>query len=94
MNPRYKRWSNTWQSGGVQDSILGSAFPTGQCDRMDDEKPRPHTVTLNGDLYDLSVSDIDERIDELKIEIARLQDERARKAGSVAAADAFFKPRG
>ncbi len=61
---------------------------------MEDEKPRPHTITLNGDLYEFSVSDIDERIAELKTEIARLEVERGHKAGSVAAADAFFKPRG
>ncbi len=60
---------------------------------MDDDEPRPQTVTLNGDLYELSVGDIDERVGQLEAEIARLKAERERKAGSVAAAAAFFKQR-
>ncbi|MEL6701609.1 MAG: DUF1192 domain-containing protein [Pseudomonadota bacterium] len=58
---------------------------------MDEEKPRPEPVWLNEDLYEMSVGDIDERIAALKAEIMRLEEERERKQGSRAAADAFFK---
>jgi uncharacterized small protein (DUF1192 family) len=59
---------------------------------MDDGgKPRPQPFMLNADLDDLSVSDIDDRVDLLEAEITRLKEERERKKGSFEAANAFFK---
>lgn len=64
---------------------------------FDDEagaQPRPavgrHEIGQPLDL--LSVHELDERIAALRAEIARLEQARAAKAASRAAADAFFKP--
>ena len=47
----------------------------------DEEKPRPQPFMLNADLDDMSVTEIDERVDLLEKEIARLKEERKRKQG-------------
>jgi uncharacterized small protein (DUF1192 family) len=60
-------------------------LPRGTPDRA---KP---TYQLGQPLEAFSVAELDERIEELRAEIARLEAARAAKAASVAAADAFFK---
>lgn len=63
---------------------------------MDDEdtprKLRAHTV--GEDLATLSIDELEERVELLKTEIARLGEAIAGKRASAAAADAFFKPKG
>jgi uncharacterized small protein (DUF1192 family) len=39
--------------------------------------PKKREVVLGEDLYEFSVSDIDERVGELELEIVRLKEERA-----------------
>ncbi len=48
-------------------------------------------ISLGGDISTLSLDDLDERVELLKMEIARLQDEHKRKSSSMAAAQSFFK---
>jgi uncharacterized small protein (DUF1192 family) len=61
-------------------------------DPLADDKPRPKpTHDLGQDLSTLSVHELDERIELLKSEIARLTEARGRKEASKNAASAFFK---
>jgi uncharacterized small protein (DUF1192 family) len=61
---------------------------------FDDEPVRP-TVghQIGQDLSALSLHELEERIEALKAEIARLGEAKARKTASMSAASAFFKPR-
>lgn len=57
-----------------------------------DDKPRPKpSHTIGQDLSLLSVHELDERIELMEAEIARLGETRARKEASRTAADNFFK---
>lgn len=57
-----------------------------------DEKPRPApTHALGQPLDQLSLRELDERIEALRAEIARLEAARAAKQAASAAAEAFFK---
>ena len=57
----------------------------------DDDLPKPKpAITLGEKLDRLSVSELDERIDALKAEIARVETERKAKAAHAAAAAALF----
>ena len=61
-------------------------------DPLADDKPRPKpTHELGQDLSTLSVHELDERIEQLRYEIARLEEARSRKEASKNAASAFFK---
>jgi uncharacterized small protein (DUF1192 family) len=61
-------------------------------DPLADDKPRPKpTHELGQDLSTLSVHELDERIEQLRYEIARLEEARTRKEASKNAASAFFK---
>lgn len=53
-------------------------------------KPK-NEIQLGCDLSTFSIEDLDERVAQLKAEIERLQEEKTRKAGSLEAANAFFK---
>ena len=53
--------------------------------------PKKREVVLGEDLYEFSVSDIDERVEELELEIVRLKEERAKKQDNRSAAENFFK---
>jgi len=58
----------------------------------EDDRPKKKVVhEIGQDLALLSVEEIDDRIGLLKEEIARLDDARAKKQASRAAADGFFK---
>ena len=57
----------------------------------DDDRPARKPFAIGGPLDDVSVSEIDGRIEALSAEIERLRAARERKAGSIAAAHAFFK---
>ena len=58
-----------------------------------DDEPRPNAPhTLGEPLDGLSVSDLDHRIGLLREEIARLEEDRARKASTRDAAEMAFKP--
>ncbi len=46
---------------------------------------------IGQDLSMLSIAELDERVDVLEREIARLKEARAKKESSLAAASAFFK---
>jgi uncharacterized small protein (DUF1192 family) len=46
---------------------------------------------IGQDLSMLSITELDERVDVLEREIARLKEARAKKESSLAAASAFFK---
>ena len=46
---------------------------------------------IGQDLSMLSIDELDERVETLEREIARLKDARAKKESSLAAASAFFK---
>ena len=60
--------------------------------REDDDRPRPKVSPAIGqDLSLLSVEELDARMALLAEEIERLKADRARKAASKQAADAFFK---
>ena len=52
---------------------------------------KPATHEVGQDLSTLSIAEIDERIEILKSEIARLEEARGRKEASKDAASAFFK---
>ncbi|QGM45886.1 DUF1192 domain-containing protein [Methylocystis heyeri] len=57
-----------------------------------DDKPRPApTHALGQPLETLSLREIDERIEALRAEIARLEAAREAKQAASAAAEAFFK---
>ena len=59
------------------------------------EEPLPLPASaheLGQDLSALSVDELNERIELLEREIARLVEARAKKEASRAAADAFFRP--
>ncbi len=59
---------------------------------QDDDAPRPRPAHELGQSLDLlSVVEIDERIEALRAEIARLEAARASKQAAGAAAEAFFK---
>lgn len=59
---------------------------------QDDDAPRPRPAHELGQSLDLlSVAEIDERIEALRAEIARLEAARASKQAAGAAAEAFFK---
>ena len=62
-------------------------------DPLTEEQPRlkPSGHELGQDLSNLSLHELDERIDLLEREIARLKQARAAKEDSRAAASAFFK---
>ena len=62
-------------------------------DPFTEEQPllRPTGHELGQDLSNLSLHELDERIDLLEREIARLKQARAAKEDSRAAASAFFK---
>ena len=57
----------------------------------DPAEPRVSADIIGGDLSTLSVGDIDERIELLKGEIARLEKEKSSKVSHLSAAEAFFK---
>ncbi|HEX2554792.1 MAG TPA: DUF1192 domain-containing protein [Microvirga sp.] len=54
-------------------------------------RPRPAAHEVGQDLSVLSIGEIEERIELLEREIARLREARAAKEDSRAAASAFFK---
>jgi uncharacterized small protein (DUF1192 family) len=54
-------------------------------------KPRPRTHVVGEELSTFSVDELDERIDQLRAEIGRLEQARAAKEASRHAADGFFK---
>ncbi|HEY8384515.1 MAG TPA: DUF1192 domain-containing protein [Microvirga sp.] len=54
-------------------------------------RPKPRGHAVGEDLALLSVDEIDERINLLRQEIQRLEEVRAQKEASKAAASAFFK---
>ncbi len=60
---------------------------------MDDEEPRVKKTThqIGEDLSDISVGELEERITQLRAEIARLEAEIEAKTSSRSAADAAFK---
>ncbi len=57
------------------------------------DEPRKIVSTheIGQDLSMLSIAELDERVDVLEREIARLKEARAKKESSLAAASAFFK---
>jgi uncharacterized small protein (DUF1192 family) len=55
------------------------------------KKPAAGQHVLGENLETFSVDELDFRIEALRAEIARLEEARARKHASRAAADAFFK---
>lgn len=58
----------------------------------EDDRPKPPAVhEIGQDLSMLSLAEIDERVEALRAEIARLTEARAKKDASRSAADAFFK---
>lgn len=58
----------------------------------DDVRPRPKAViTVGEDLTTHSVADLEERIQALEAEIARVRAELAAKQARASAADALFK---
>lgn len=59
----------------------------------EDEAKKPHSgeIIPGCDLSTFSLEDIDERVSILEAEIARLKEERQRKASSLSAAEEFFK---
>ncbi len=58
-------------------------------DDLPQATPRKHVV--GEDLATFSVAELDERIDQLREEIDRLEEAKARKLASRSAADGFFK---
>ena len=57
------------------------------------DEPRPLSSghEIGQDLSMLSIDELDERVEMLEREIARLKEARAKKESSLAAASAFFK---
>ncbi|ULO25543.1 DUF1192 domain-containing protein [Methylocystis sp. SB2] len=56
-----------------------------------DDAPRPAAFEIGQPLDLLSVAELDERIERLRQEIARLEAKRADKQAASAAAEAFFR---
>jgi uncharacterized small protein (DUF1192 family) len=54
-------------------------------------KPKP-AVTVGDDLVLMSIADLEQRIEILESEIARVRQAVAQKRASKSAADAFFRP--
>ena len=73
----------------------GSQLATNRDQIMFDENEAQFTtsrdITLGCDLSTFSLEDLDERIELLREEIGRLEQEKAHKATSLNAAQAFFK---
>lgn len=65
----------------------------GKMARYDEEgrKIEAPAHAVGADLSDLSVEELQERIDMLRQEITRVEEAIAGKSGSIAAAEAFFK---
>jgi uncharacterized small protein (DUF1192 family) len=57
----------------------------------DELRPTVSGHEIGQDLSMLSIDELDERVEMLEREIARLKDARAKKESSLAAASAFFK---
>ena len=58
----------------------------------DEEKAKKRRdIEIGSDLSTLSVDELDERIELLKAEIGRIEEEKKQKQSSLSAADAFFK---
>jgi len=58
----------------------------------DDELPKPKaTITVGENLERLSVAELDDRIQALEAEIARVKTERTAKQALISAAAALFK---
>jgi uncharacterized small protein (DUF1192 family) len=58
-----------------------------------DDLPKPKPKVTVGDNLDLmSVADLEQRIDDLESEIARVRAAIVQKRASKSAADAFFRP--
>ena len=58
----------------------------------EDDRPTPKAIhEIGQDLSMLSIDELDERVEMLEQEIARIREARARKENSRAAASAFFK---
>lgn len=60
-------------------------------DDLEPKTKKANEIQLGCDLSTFSLEDIDERVALLEAEIARLKDERTRKAGHLYAAQSFFK---
>jgi len=60
-------------------------------DDLEPKTKKSNEITLNCDLSEFSVSDIEERITLLAEEISRLEQEKRTKTNSLAAAESFFK---
>ncbi len=58
---------------------------------FDDDLPKPKTAVFPRNLETLSVSDLEEYIEELESEIARVKADIDKKKASSDAASAFFK---
>lgn len=58
---------------------------------FDDDLPKPKTATFPRNLETLSVSDLEEYIEELEAEITRVKADIDKKKASSDAASAFFK---
>ena len=58
----------------------------------DEEKAKKRRdIEIGSDLSTLSVDELDERVELLKAEIARIEEEKKQKQSSLSAAEAFFK---
>ena len=58
----------------------------------DEEKAKKRRdIVIGSDLSTLSVDELDERIELLKAEIGRIEEEKKQKQSSLSAAEAFFK---
>lgn len=58
----------------------------------DEEKAKKRRdIEIGSDLSTLSVDELDERIELLKAEIGRIEEEKKQKQSSLSAAEAFFK---
>jgi uncharacterized small protein (DUF1192 family) len=57
----------------------------------DVSNPKPAAVPIGEDLYQVSIAELERRIEILRAEIARLETEAQRKRDIARAADALFK---
>jgi len=64
---------------------------TAMFDDLEPKTANPNLIELGSDLSTLSVGDLDDRIELLKVEIKRLTTEREQKTNNLSAAEAFFK---